>query len=464
MLETKVGAFLERHSFSLKNKRIVVGVSGGPDSLALLYFLMKQKEKLQLSITAAHVDHMFRGEESSQDALFVKNYCEIHSIPFRMEQINVPGIMEQTGKSPESAGREARYGFFEKVMLETNSPYLALAHHGDDQIETILMRLTRGSTGRARAGIPFQRPLKYGLVFRPFLGLTKREIEQYCLEHQLEPRIDPSNKEDIYCRNRFRNTVLPFLKEENRQVHEHFQRFSEDIEGDERFLCDLTEESMKTVITSKNNQKITIDIGRFFEMPIPLQRRGIQLILNYLYDERPASLSAVHIDQLLNLMKNPHPSGTLDLPNGLKVIRSYRQCHFQFEFTHSQSYQYNLEVPGSIKLPGGGIIKAEYADSAVFSSNAEAAVFAPERVKLPLIVRTRKDGDRISLKGMAGSRKLKDIFIDQKIPIQDRKSWPVVTDQDGNIIWLPGLKKSAIEDSGTKTGHHIHITYTKSNF
>ncbi len=464
MFETKVAAFLDRQSFSLENKRIVVGVSGGPDSLALLHFLWRQKEKWQISIIAAHVDHMFRGKESFQDAMFVKDFCKRHDIPFRMERINVPGIITQTGKSAEAAGREARYGFFEKLMRETSYPYLALAHHGDDQIETILMRLTRGSSGRARAGIPFLRPLENGMVFRPFLCLTKQEIEQYCLEHHLEPRIDPSNKEDIYSRNRFRNHILPFLKEENRQVHEHFQRFSEETESDERYLWELTAEGMKTVMKDSNNQKITIDIEGFFKMPIPLQRRGIQLILNYLYTERPASLSAVHIDQLLNLMKRPQPSGSLDFPNGLKVIRSYQQCHFQFELFSAQSYQYQLEMPGLLELPGGGAIEMEYTDSPFSPTDGRSAVFAADKVNLPLIVRTRKDGDRMSLKGMTGTRKLKDIFIDCKISIHDRNSWPVVTDQEGVIIWLPGLKKSAVEGTGTKTGCYIQLTYTKSYF
>jgi tRNA(Ile)-lysidine synthase len=146
------------------------------------------------------------------------------------------------------------------------------------------------------------------------------------------------------------------------------------------------------------------------------------------------------------------------------VIRSYRQCQFQFDLLYSHSYQYSFERPGIIELPEGGTIEMNFTDSPFLPSDAKSAVFAADRVELPLIVRTRKDGDRMSLKGMPGTRKLKDIFIDYKIPIQDRNSWPVVTDREGCIIWLPGLKKSAVEGIGTKTGCYIQLTYTKSYF
>lgn len=461
MLEEKVEAFLERHSFSLKGKKIVVGVSGGPDSLALLHYLQAQKEKQELSIVVAHVDHMFRGEESFQDAMFVKEYCEELFIPFVMDQINVPELMKQTGKSAETAGRQARYDFFAKVMKEHDYPYLALAHHGDDQIETILMRFTRGSTGKARAGIPFQRSFQNGMIFRPFLGLTKEEIEEYCEENRLVPRIDPSNKEEIYSRNRFRKVVLPFLKSENQQVHEQFQRFSEEMQSDEAYLQELTVQKMNTVMTTRNDQQITIDINLLLEMPIPLQRRGIQLILNYLYKERPSSLSAVHIDQVFSLINRQHPSGTLDFPNGLKVTRSYQDCHFQFNFDKPLSFLFEMIDPGVFEIPGGGLIKMEYVESSFVHPSQYTAFFVRELVSLPLFIRTRKTGDRMTLKGMSGTKKVKDIFIDHKIPLHERDTWPVITDQQGRILWLPGLKKSAIEGIDNKAGSYIQLTYYK---
>ena len=219
-----------------------------------------------------------------------------------MKRINVPKYMEETGRSPEVAARECRYQFFAEVMAECKLSHLALGHHGDDQIETVLMRLTRGSSGAARAGIPFMRPFQKGTIIRPLLGMSRNEIEQYCMVHELHPRHDSSNDQDDYLRNRFRKYVLPFLKKENGNVHEHFRRFSEELQQDEEYLQELTKEKMNTVWREKKADKVTIELDAFQRLPLPLQRRGIQLILNYLYQHRPPSLSAIHIDSFFSLI------------------------------------------------------------------------------------------------------------------------------------------------------------------
>jgi tRNA(Ile)-lysidine synthase len=462
MLEAKVAALLDRHSFQIENKSIVVGVSGGPDSLALLHYLWLQKEKNNLSIVAAHVDHMFRGQESLEDALFVKDYCEKQDIPFEMARIDVPEIIRRTKKNSQAASRQARYAFFEEIMEKYNCEYLALGHHGDDQVETILMRLTRGSSGAARAGIPFTRPIGKGFIFRPFLSLTKAELNEYCQKQNLAPRMDPSNKKNIYSRNRFRNEVLPFLKGENKNVHEHFQRFSEDVQNDEILLQELTVQRMNKVMKMGDGNKITIDIIPFLEVPIPLQRRGIQLILNYLYKVIPVSLSALHIDHVLSLVRHHHPSGTLDLPDGLKVIRSYSLLSFQFEVIEGSPYSFILSEPGTVELPDGASIRMDIIDEIKnIDTKGNYALFPVDKIKLPIEIRTRQIGDRMNLKGMSGTKKLKDIFIDSKIPIQDRDTWPVITDKNGWIIWLPGIKKSAFEGVNHSTSQYILLTYNK---
>jgi len=458
MLETKVEAFLRRRSFSLHNKKVVVGVSGGPDSLALLHYLISKREKSNLSLVVAHVDHMFRGQESYEDALYVKDYCKQANVLFEMVQIDVPKVMKETGMSAELAGREVRYQFYQQVMEKYGFNYLALGHHGDDQIETILMRLTRGSTGMARAGIPFVRPFQHGTIFRPFLCVSKSEIEDYCRRHNLSPRIDSSNSESIYSRNRFRHQVLPFLKKENPLVHEQFQRFSEDMQADESLLQELTVREMNTVVTNKEISRVTIDIARLLKVPLPLQRRGIQLILNYLYKGVTGSLSSVHIDQIFHLIHHGEPSGRLDFPNGLKVIRSYSEITFQFHLDKPEPYFFEMNGPGKVALPNSQVIYVDIVtEPSKTSSNA--AVFPAESVEWPIIIRTRKQGDRMTLKGMKGSRKLKDIFIDHKIPLDQRDIWPVITDKEGGILWLPGLKKSVLEGRDSSIQQYILFTY-----
>ncbi|MGM0904585.1 MAG: tRNA lysidine(34) synthetase TilS [Bacillota bacterium] len=464
MIEKKVYRFLERHRFDLEGKSFAVGVSGGPDSLALLHFLWCLKEKYQLRLVAVHVDHMFRGEESYQEALFVQEFCEKRSIAFELKQANVPEYIKETGKSSQVAARELRYQFFNEMMKKHQLSFLALGHHGDDQIETILMRLTRGSSGSARAGISFTRPFEDGEIVRPFLCLTKQELEDYCQRHQLDPRRDSSNEKETYSRNRFRKNILPFLKKENTHAHEHFQRFSEEMKSDDEYLAELTSLKMNKVM-EKTNDKVTLDIQAFLTMPIPLQRRGIKLILNYLYGEQPSSLSAIHIDSIFSMIKNPHPSGSLDFPNGLKVIRSYGKCYFQLHPSESKPFQFQVNGPGLVELPEGGFIKAEYySGDANESQDVETFLVHTGITGLPLIIRSRQAGDRMTVKGMAGTKKIKDIFIDEKIPKFMRDMWPVVTDREGTILWLPGLKKSSHSTKGVGTGKLMQLSISNDFF
>ncbi|WP_059174211.1 tRNA lysidine(34) synthetase TilS [Bacillus sp. FJAT-27445] len=461
MLEEKTEALLKRKSVSLKGASILVGVSGGPDSMALLHYLWEREKAWGLKLAVAHVDHMFRGNESLEDALFVKHFCEELGIQFDMARIDVPKIIALEGKNGQEASREARYEFFRKQMEQHGYKYLALAHHGDDQLETILMRLTRGSSGRGRAGIPFMRPFVKGAIIRPFLTASREDIDDYCKRNGLETRIDPSNQKDIYSRNRFRMAVLPFLKKENPLVHEHFQRFSEELESDEAYLEELAASRMVTVIKSREKGKVVLDILTFLGMPMPLQRRGIQLILNYLYEERLADLAAIHIDQVISLINRPHPSGNLDFPVGLIVTRSYSECIFQFGRPKVKPFRIEMHIPGKVALPSGAVISLEVCTQPEKDTRTECTYLPATEVHFPLIIRTKRNGDRMTLKGMRGTRKLKDIFIDNKVPVSERENWPVITDSTGRIVWLPGLKKSALDCAGKPGEDYLKLYINK---
>jgi tRNA(Ile)-lysidine synthase len=461
MLEQKVEALLERHHLSLLGKKVIVGVSGGPDSLALLHYLWRKRDNWNLNLIAVHVDHMFRGEQSYLEAMFVKEFCQNLHIPYEWTQINVTDYMKKTGKSAQIAGRECRYQYYQAMMEKYEANFLLLGHHGDDQIETILMRMTRGSSGKARAGIAISRPFSIGRILRPLLAVNKEEIEEYCLTFGLNPRRDPSNQKPYYSRNRFRLEVIPFLKNENPAVHEHFQRMSEELYQDEAYLEELTVKEMNKVLKSRNADEITLHIEKFLAMPLPLQRRGIQLILNYLYKVRPSSLSALHIDSIMMLIQSPHPSGRLDFPEGLQINRSYQLCEFYFKQREVERFQFELEYPGSIQLPNGSTITLEYSDTAKDIDGLDRCLLNPSKLVFPIIIRTRINGDRIHPKGMTGTKKIKDIFIDSKIPLNDRSSWPIVTDGTGSIIWIPQLKVSNHESRHEALDSYLLLTYKK---
>ncbi|TYR78216.1 tRNA lysidine(34) synthetase TilS [Priestia megaterium] len=445
-MEKQVHQFIEKHQLLPAHSTVVVGVSGGPDSLALLHFLWSQSHDKHLNLIVAHVDHMFRGEESMKDMDYVQAYCEKLGVRCEATQIDVTAYQQQNMLSSQVAARECRYGFFESVMNKHKADFLALGHHGDDQVETILMRMVRGSTMSGYGGMKPKRPYATGHIIRPFLAVTKEDIESYCDKFQLKPRIDPTNSKSTYTRNRFRHYILPFLKQENQAVHERFQLFSENLYEDQAYLEELTADVMNKVMRKKTPNEILIDRDFFIEVSKPLQRRGIQLILNYLYKKIPPALSAIHIDNLLRFLESEKPSGVLHFPNNLCVVRSYNNCLFTFNYEEStQPYEFIVPIPGILALPNHHHLVCEIHMKEHGGKGNDVFLLDETQVKLPLRVRTRKPGDKIRVKGMKGHKKVKDIFIDEKIPLHQRDYWPVVEDSNGTILWLPGLKKSAYE-------------------
>ncbi|MBU5214790.1 tRNA lysidine(34) synthetase TilS [Heyndrickxia oleronia] len=462
--ERKVDDFIKTNTLITKGDSVLIGVSGGPDSVALLHYLVQKRNIYNISIRAAHVDHMLRGKDSYNDLLFVQELCKQWNIPCEAIRINIQEKMGALNKGMEETARIYRYRFFQDIMEKYQHNKLLLGHHGDDQIETILMRLTRGSTGKGRAGIPLRRAFANGEIIRPLLCVTKKEIEEYCHIHDLSIRIDSSNFEQDYTRNRFRLNVLPFLKKENNHVHEHFQRFSEEILSDEAFLQELTLEKMNKLWNKMKNE-VVIEIPSFIEMPLPLQRRGIQLILNYLYNENPSFVTAVHTDDILKLLLSNHPSGRLDLPLGLKVRRSYQQCTFSFiKENQNHTYEMKLSLNSEVDLPNGYCVRFLKGKVTENPSLQDQTCMYLEDIQLPLVIRNKKAGDRMKVKGLNGSKKVKDIFIDEKIPREKRDEWPIVVDQQGDVLWIPKLKKSSYDILPTFEQTCYILQYFKQTF
>ncbi|KMJ56712.1 tRNA(Ile)-lysidine synthetase [Bacillus sp. LL01] len=460
MWET-VSTFIDKYDMLPNNSIVVVGVSGGADSMGLLHYLNSIKDAKSIKLVVAHVDHMFRGKESEEDMNFVKQQCERRNLLFEAQQIDVAAYQREKKLSPQVAARECRYAFYERVMVKHGAGVLALGHHADDQVETILMRLGRGASMVGYSGILPKRSTENGMIVRPLLSITKEDIMEYLKHHEVPFRHDPSNDKDAYRRNRLRHHVLPLLKEEFPGLHEKFQAFSEQLQENEQYIEALVEKEWNNVIRSKTKDRVVLSRKPLLFMAKPLQRRGIQLILNYLYNnEIPPSLSSIHIDNLLSLLESEHPSGRLHFPNGLQVIRSYNECTLTFDKDGiDNAYKYTLEVPGNVTLPTDDIITSEiwthYKQTDVKENQA---VIDLSKVALPLHARTRLDGDRIKLKGTNGSKKIKSIFIEGKIPIQQRNTWPLIVDSANKILWMPMLKRSTFEATEETMGPVLVLT------
>lgn len=464
-MQQKVTAFIEKHRMLSKGATILVGVSGGPDSMALLHYLHTVQEKWDARLVVLSVDHQLRGTESRADLNYVEQICHNWKIEFVGSSVDVAAYKLKHRVGTEVAARELRYRFFAEQMKKYDADYLVLGHHGDDQVETMLMRLVRAADSSVFHGIPLRRKFAGGYIVRPFLCLTKQEIVHYCNEHNLQPRIDSSNDDTEYTRNFYRKRVIPLLKEKNCNIHTTVQHLSEALHADEQFLQEAAYNMFQEVVVlHKEKRKVSFEISAFHSYPTALQRRTFHLILNYLYDELPKNISYVHEEHFFQLLGSYDGNVQIDFPHNLKVTRSYQNVMFHFPNEHPQkvpSFHELLEIPGKVELPDGSSIVAKWTEQpnsdTIYSYSCKL-----DSVALPLHIRTRKAGDRMTLQGMKGSKKIKDIFIDLKVPLHDRDCWPIVTDNHGVVLWIVGLKKGQPSVSGETTSF-IQLSYNNRN-
>lgn len=445
-MEQDVTAFIEHKQLLKRNATVLVAVSGGSDSMALLHYLCKKRKIWHLHLIAVSVDHQLRGQQSREDLHFVEKTCKAWGITFVGGAVDVKRYKQLTGVGTQQACRDLRYRFFAEQMENFSADYLALAHHGDDQVETLLMRLVRVADAQNFSGIPLRRKFAGGEIIRPLLCVTKAQIASYCKANQVNWRVDPSNHETDYTRNYFRKRVIPLIKEKNHHIHRTQQHLSETLHDDELFLQTEAEKMAASVVCfEKEGPKVSFEIESFLSYPTALQRRVYHLILNYLYQSLPKKLTYVHEANFFGLLKTKQGTTAIDFPQGLRVERVYQHvtCYFPVQqHMQTSSFHYELTVPGRIVLPDGATVTAEYA-SVTDSKDAYTYICSTSDIALPLHVRTRLPGDRMSWKKLNGSKKIKEIFIDEKIPVKERKTWPLVTDDAGRILWLVGLKKAA---------------------
>ena len=409
------------------NSSVIIALSGGPDSMVLLNLLLKVKKEKNLKIVCAHVNHKLR-KESDDEAKMVKKYCEKENIIFEYMTIN-----DYQGNT-ENYARKKRYEFFDKLIKKYSSSYLLTAHHGDDLTETIMMRLIRGASLKGYAGFSEVTEKKSYKIYRPLITKTKAELLNYAKENNIPYAVDQTNESDDYTRNRIRKYILPTLKKENKNVHLKFTEFSK--------LISETEEYFEKVLAKKiekiyQDNKLNVEIF-LTEEPL-IQKKLIHNILNDVYKDKINLINDNHVNNILSTVKNKKPNIQINLPDNKILKKAYNYVWIE-ENKNYEEYDYTLI--DKVILPNNHTI--EITEETTDHSNFVTKLNSKE-IKLPIHIRTKKAGDKLILKGLNKQKKLKDIFIDEKIPMDKRNSWPVVTDDNDEIIWLPGLKKTKFD-------------------
>lgn len=431
------------HEFKFHNGDvIVVGCSAGPDSMALIDMLLKIRLKYNLSLICAHVNHNVR-KESYEEALFMQKYCEKNAICFETMTIEHYG-----DDNFHNEARNIRYQFFEKLVQKYNANYLMTAHHGDDLMETILMRIVRGSNLNGYSGFKNIVDMGNYYLVRPLISFTKEQLLEYDHINGVKYYVDSSNSKMKYTRNRYRKVVLPFLKEEDRNVHKKFYKFSNNLISASEFIEKERDKAMRNVL-----EKGKVVISKFLLVDSFLQKEILYFLMQIYYQDDLILLNDRHINLLESLIKGNKKNTSINLPNGVIAIREYDYFYLRKEMDELTTYE--IEISDVVELPNHKCIKR--VDDSFDNSNNVCRLSSSD-VKLPLIVRTRKIGDKINVKGMEGSKKVKDIFINSKIKREDRDLWPVVVDSLDRIVWIPGLKKSKF-DKRNEESYDIILKY-----
>lgn len=434
--------------FISKNDYVVIANSGGPDSMALLSLLLKYRQSVSFNIVCAHINHKVR-IESDDEELFVQSYCKSNNVIFECMKIK-----EYDNSNFEAYARSKRYKFFDDVVHKYNAKVLFTAHHGDDLMETILMRIVRGSSLKGYSGFLMEvNKGSYKLV-RPLVYTTKDEIIKYLDDNNIKYVIDKSNYNLEYTRNRYRHNILPYLKKENKNVHLKFLKYSEVLNEYDEYFNRLVSGIIDTVYI---DNKLYID--EFKKLDSLVGKRVINYILDKIYGDSILLVTSAHTTRIINMIYNDRPNLCIMLPNNIKVLKSYDKVSFEYIDDASKIEKIILSnkkiEKGSLKIKSSEYdYKYEFSDNLVINNyvihkvNSEdsdsnyVCRLSLEDIKLPLYVRNRRIGDRIYVMNLDGSKKVKDVFIDSKIDLVKRCSYPIVVDSNDNILWIPGIKKS----------------------
>jgi tRNA(Ile)-lysidine synthase len=429
----KVINTIYKYNMIEKGDGVIIGLSGGPDSVSMLHILNRIKDNLDFKIYAVHLNHLIRGEEAFRDEEYAKELCKSLGVPFYLKRIKVEEYAKEHGMSSEEAGRFLRYNLFNEIAEKVGANKIALAHNMNDQAETVIMRFLRGSGISGMGGI---KPVRDGRYIRPIIECSRDEIEKYCKENNLNPVIDSTNKESIYTRNRIRLELIPYIKEHfNPNIIENLYKNAEILREEEDYLSGTAEKELKRI-----QKRDGVDIKEFNSLHKAIKRRVLRKLINNVKGNLK-EVEAKHIEDCIKLIEKGETGKNIDLVGGIRCIIEYDIFKIEMK-KNINKFCYELIIPGETSVEELGMIIS----TRILSSHEEnfgdkwfIKYYDYDKIKGRLKVRNRRDGDYMYPKGMSGKKKLKDIFIDKKIPREKRDLIPLLA-LDSEILWIVGLR------------------------
>ena len=434
----KVRRTLLEHRMTRPGDRIIVGVSGGPDSVCLLHLLHRLGKSLRIELVAAHFDHGLRPEQDPEETRFVEDLAASMDIPVETGRAGMR-IREKAGCLEEES-RRARYRFLHGTAEKYRAQRIALGHHQNDQAETVLMRLLRGSGPAGLSGIP---PLRDGTIIRPLLRVRREEILSYLEKTGLSFVTDPSNADPRFLRNRIRMELLPLLETYQPRVIERLARTAGIMREDEAFLVKTAQDWISRRAEIHDGADLRLPAAALAALPEALATRAVRCAVL----KTAGTLRRVtrrHIDAVLRLAAGRKSQAATDLPNGIAVRRVYGTLVFSAgRPERPPAFHHDLEGPGTFYLepPGCRVVLEEIPGPLSPKEHAAPgrALLDRDRIGYPLVIRNFRAGDRFIPLGMKGRRKLKDFFIDLKLPSGARASVPILLHRN-RILWVGGLR------------------------
>ena len=455
----------EKHGMIVPGDTIAAGVSGGADSVCLLFTLLEIKNCIPFKLVVVHVHHGIR-EEADQEADYVKSLCKTREIPFYLVREDVLAVAKKEKLSIEEAGRQVRYRAFYHILEEVNAPAgkVAVAHNRNDRAETMLFHLFRGSGIKGMAGI---RPVRDNII-RPLLCVDRQEIEKYLQAKGIKYYQDASNNEDTYTRNRIRHHILPYAEENIcRGSIRHMTETAEQFMEIEDYLMSQTQKAAEKCVDFQGNG-IIIDVKRLLEQEGLLQKRILLFGLAFLVPGR-RDITAAHVAGLMDLLKTDG-SRQISLPYGLSARKEYQKLMLErntlpVKGNHTDTQEIVIPVPGKLWVAGLGEIRTailSYEKNMIIPQKKYTKYFDYDKITTSLVLRVRKKGDFIKVNAGLSTKSIQDYMVNEKIPREKRDRLLLVAD-DSHIMWIPGYRISQQYKVGENTKTMIQITIKGEN-